>query len=194
VADITIPPTAVIDDFEDGDLFLPSPARQGRVGNWYAYGDGTGVTSLDPLAINRGVSSAKGVHAKGAVFTNWGSGFGVDLNYNQSTKAPYDASAYKGITFWARAESTPTVTVLLPDTDTDAVGGTCSSCGHHFYKAVQLTTGWQRFTIAFAQLAPEPGGFPQPTAFKPSGVFTIQFRLAAGQNYDVYVDDVAFVN
>ncbi|MEI9941512.1 MAG: hypothetical protein WDO69_30195 [Pseudomonadota bacterium] len=215
-ADIVVEPSAIIDDFEDGDFLLPAnPALQGRVGNWYAYGDGTGVGTEDIALINRGPST-NGLHAKGKDFTSWGSGVGVDVNNSgagQATKSPYDASAYSGVTFWARAEAALTVTVVLPDADTDAAGQTCTTagppvgiCDHHYFKSVQVTTIWQRFSVAFADLTLEPGGVPAPTAFKPGpdaapppagvpprGIVSVQFRVASGQDYDLYIDDVAFV-
>jgi hypothetical protein len=184
----------MIDDFEDGDLSLPASAA-GRVGSWYAYGDGSGSGGLETFALNRG-ASVHGLHGMGKNFTSWGSGFGVDFhnaNAGQSTKAPYDASSYTGITFWARAESKMTVTVTLPDADTDAAGNTCTTCGHHYSKAVQLTTDWQRFTIAFSELLLEQGTVPAPSAFKASGVVSVQWTVAAGTSYDLYLDDVAFV-
>jgi hypothetical protein len=196
-ADIAIAAADVIDDFEDADLFLPaSPALGGRVGNWQRYGDGSGTSSLTAFSIERGASSVNGLRTTGKGFTSWGSGFAVNLNDSatgQSTKVPYDASAYAGITFWARAQSTTTIMVVLPDVDTDAVGNTCTTCDHHYFKAVQLTRDWQRFTIAFSELRLEPGTVPTPTAFKPSGVVSLQFRFAPGQDYDLYFDDVAFV-
>jgi hypothetical protein len=197
-ADIVVSPVDVIDDFEDGDLLLPaSPALGGRVGTWYEFGDGTGASNLGVIAIKRG-ASVNGLRATGKGFESWGSGLGVDLMNNsaldpQSTKVPYDATAYTGITFWARAQSATTLTVALPDVDTDAAGNTCTTCAHHYNKAVAVTTNWQRFQIAFSNLALEPGTVPQPTAFKASGVLSLQFRLAAGQGYDLYLDDVAFV-
>jgi len=111
----------------------------------------------------------------------------------QSTKVAYDATAYTGITFWARAQSPAKVTVMLPDADTDAAGNTCTLCGHHYYKAVQVTTNWQRFTVAFSELVNAPGTVPAPNAFKPSGVFSLQFNVEPARNYDLYIDDVAFV-
>jgi len=105
----------------------------------------------------------------------------------------YDASAYTGITFWARAQSATTVMVVLPDVDTDAAGNTCIICDHHYYKPVQLTTNWQRFTVAFSELLLEQGSVPAPVGFKPSGVLSLQFKLVLNQNYDVYFDDVAFM-
>jgi hypothetical protein len=196
LADIEISPADVIDDFEDGDLLLPaSPALGGRVGNWYAFDDGSGIGSLKSFAIERG-ASVNGLRATGKGFEHWGSGFGVDLNNStagQTSKVPYDATAYAGITFWARAQSTTTVKVALPDLDTDAAGELCASCAHHYYKLVQLTTKWQRFTVAFSELVLESGGVPIPTAFKPSGVFSVQFMFEPGLSYDLYLDDLAFL-
>jgi hypothetical protein len=192
LADIVIPPADVIDDFEDGNLSLPTnPALGGRVGNWYGYGDGTGTSSYSVSAIKRGASSVNGLRAIGTDFKGWGSGLSVDLN--GATKLPYDASAYSGITFWARAEETMVVRLALPDVDTDAAGQTCTICDHHYYTTVQLTTNWQRFTVAFSELVLEMGSVPTPTAFKPNGIVSIQFLVVANQKYELYLDDLAFV-
>jgi hypothetical protein len=177
----------IIDDFEDGDFNLPHLGS--RVGNWYAYGDGTGTLGLDIVAIDRGASK-KGIHTKGQNFSTWGSGMGVDM---QSAKAPYDASAYSGVTFWARAAGTLPVLIVFPDADTDAGGKLCTTCDHHYNKTVQVTTGWQRFTVNFADLTLEAGTIPEPTAFKPDGLISVQFRLAPNQSYELFVDDLAFV-
>jgi hypothetical protein len=85
------------------------------------------------------------------------------------------------------------VTVALPDTDTDAAGKVCIACDHHYYRAIQLTTQWQRFTILFSKLVLEPGTAPAPTAFKPSGIVSLQFMFAPSGEYDLYFDDLAFV-
>src|SRR6478735_6438799 len=197
LADIVIPPVDMIDDFEDGNVSLPaSPALGGRVGNWYAYGDGSGVSVLESHRIQRGGSSAYGLHVTGQDFQLWGSGVGVDLSRSggaQSTKVPYDASSYQGVTFWARAQSPTKISVLLPDADTDAAGNICTSCAHHYYQTVEVGTDWQRFTIAFSELVLEPGGAPRPTAFKASAVVSLMLGFAPGQQYDFYLDDVAFV-
>lgn len=197
LADIVVSAADVIDDFEDGDHSLPvSPALGGRVGHWYAYSDGSGTGSLGVNTIKRGASSLYGLHVTGQDFKTWGAGFGVDLNNSgsdQSSKLAYDATAYSGLTFWARAQSPTAVTVLLPDTETDAAGQTCSICEHHYYKIVQVTPSWQRFTLAFSELGLEPGGAPVPAAFRAKGMVSLQFRFALGQTYDLYLDDVAFV-
>ena len=195
-ADLAIATADVIDDFEDADLLLPSPARAGRVGNWYIFNDGTGTEALNAVAIKRGTSSANGLRVKGKDFSNWGSGFSVDLNSSasgQATKAPYDASAYSAVTFWARASDATGVAVALTDVDTDAAGNTCSSCGRHYYKTVSMTATWQRFTISFSDLTLEAGGVPAPAAFKPASVLSLQFKFQPGINYEISVDDVAFI-
>ena len=188
--DIIVAANEVIDDFEDGDYYLPtSPALEGRVGGWYPFGDGTGTTSYDVVAINRGASK-KGFETKGKDFVTWGSGVGTDF---AAAKASYDASAYTGITFWARAATALSLIVVLPDVDTAPQGNLCTSCDHHYNKAVSVTTSWQRFTVRFADLVLEPGTVPAPTAFKPKEIVSLQLRLAPGQTYDVFLDDIAFV-
>ncbi|HEY0464508.1 MAG TPA: hypothetical protein VGC79_09880, partial [Polyangiaceae bacterium] len=76
--DIVIEPTAVIDDYEAADPTLHLPALEGRVGNWYPFGDGSSTYSLGLFDIKRG-DSLKGLHTTGKDFKTWGSGVGVDL-------------------------------------------------------------------------------------------------------------------
>jgi len=192
----------IIDDFEDRDL-SSIPPLGGRVGNWYAYGDPSSVATQEAATVNRGASKVA-LRTKGKDFTGWGSGVGVDLNHGSSDKLPWDASAYAGVTFWARAvvpadQTTVAVMVVMPDIDTDKLvkGATCSTCDHHYLKGVQITAGWQRFVVPFSDLTLEPGGvqtngMPVP-AFNKAAVTSVQFRLASGQTYDLYIDDVAFV-
>lgn len=194
VADIDVPTGDVIDSFEDGDFLLSSIG--GRVGNWYAYGDGSGTDTEEVVSIQRGPDSKHGLHTTGKDFSSWGSGVGVDFNNagsGQEDKAPYDASAYTGVTFWARAETALMVSVVLPDGDTDAAGDVCTVCDHHWFKPIQVTTDWQRFTVDFSSLSLEPGGDPEPTSFDASRVVSLQFRLSSGQSYEMWLDDVAFV-
>jgi hypothetical protein len=196
-ADIVIPAADVIDDFEDADLLLPaSPPLGGRIGSWYAYGDGSGISTLEVFAIEHGPTNANGLRTSGSDFSNWGSGFGVDLNNpggGAESKLPYDAAAYAGITFRARAESPMKLTVVIPDGDTDPAGNICTTCDHHYRKSLKVTTSWQRFTVAFSELMLEPGSVPAPAAFDPSRVFSVRFLVAPGQAYEIAVDDIAFV-
>jgi hypothetical protein len=196
VPDIVLAAEDMIDDFEDKDLLLPVPARGGRAGTWYKFNDGTGTDSLNVFEIKRGGTSVTGIRSMGKDFANWGAGFGIDFNNptgGADSKTAYDASTYTGVTFWARAEGTLTLTVALPDVDTDAAGSVCTVCSHHYFKTVAVTTTWQRFTVSFSDLTLEPGGIPIATVFKPNALFSAQFRVSGGANYDVSVDDFAFV-
>lgn len=196
IADIDVPAGDVIDGFEDGDFVLPVPAVGNRVGNWYVYGDGTGTVTDEVKSMPRGPVSKMVMHTSGSDFTYWGSGLGVDLNNTGSgvsEKDVYDASEYSGVTFWARAEAPLMVSVVLPDGNTDAAGDVCTTCDHHWFKPVQVDSEWKRYTVTFDSLALENGGAPVPTAFDPERLVALQFRLASGQTYDLWLDDVAFV-
>jgi hypothetical protein len=216
--DLTIQPVDVIDDFEDGNYNLAP--NGGRVGNWYNYGDGTGTENwlVAPIQGQRGPTSLEGMHVSGGNFTTWGCGLGVDLSNSGGgtcTKVPYNASfdnsgtmtPYAGITFWARsAAGTLSLSVVFPDGDTDSAGmvcGTCSGsswtpigdgvCDHHYLTVVSVGTDWKRYTVMFKDLTLEPGGKPVPTAFDPTRLVSVQFRINPGTTFDFWVDDVAFV-
>jgi hypothetical protein len=194
IADIDVPAGDVIENFEDGDFVLL--AQGGRAGNWYAYGDGTGTVTQEVKAIKRGPNSARVMYGTGANFTSWGSGIGVDLNNtggSQAAKKVYDASAYTGVTFWARAETTLMVSVIFPDGNTDPAGAICTVCDHHWFKPVQFDTEWKRYTVTFDSLVLENGTEPVPVAFDATRLVSLQFRLASGQNYELWLDDIAFV-
>ncbi|HYQ45956.1 MAG TPA: hypothetical protein VER11_28495 [Polyangiaceae bacterium] len=187
----------MIDDFEDGDLF--PLALDGRVGNWYAYGDGSGITTADVVTMNRGKGKMV-LHHKGKDFTNWGSGVGVDLAHGSGDKLSYDASAFNSVTFWGRATLTGTdtlnVTVALPTADTDGLvkNKTCTTCDHHYFKNVTFTSTWQRFVVRFDDLSLEPGGKPEPVpAFNAGVLSSVQMRVVPGLTYELYIDDLAFV-
>ena len=106
-----------------------------------------------------------------------------------------DHTLYDGITFWARAEATLSVTVAFPDEDTDPGGGKCApTCDHHYTSFVAVTPNWQRFTIYFkTDLTLEAGTIPTPMGFKPNAMISVQFRMQGGATYDLFIDDLAFV-
>jgi hypothetical protein len=147
------------------------------------------------------------MHATGHDFKQWGSGVGVDLNNmgsGEASKAVYDASDFWGVTFWARAESKVTVTLVLPDGDTDKAGGKCNmhddpevnTCDHHYYHSFLVDTTWQRYTFYFADdfPTPEAGNDPVPDALDITRLVSVQFRVGVGTTYDFYIDDLAFVS
>jgi hypothetical protein len=95
---------------------------------------------------------------------------------------PFDISAYKGISFWGKAEidsGTLDVKVQFPDTDTDPRGGVCngapagigtpsniSRCYNSYAVHLSFTGDWQQFTVLFSDLKIDPTfGFQQPGPF-----------------------------
>jgi hypothetical protein len=203
-----IQPIDIVDDFEAGSANMLLPATAGRQGNWYGYDDmttgATHTTGIELIPGHRGTGSTRALHTYGGVFTNWGGGVGADLNHGGS-KLSYDASfddggtptPYVGLTFWARSDLAPaSMSVVFPDADTDPSGMICTppnGCDHHYLTSVILSADWQRYTVKFADLMLESGASPAPTAFDPTRLVSVQFRVAQGKAFDYWVDDVAFV-
>ncbi|WP_437522156.1 carbohydrate binding domain-containing protein [Sorangium sp. So ce726] len=199
----------MIDDMEDNDNAIL--AKGGRVGYWYTFNDGSeGATQTPPpdpegtgeepftmTALEPARSqSTYAARSWGEGFETWGAGFGFDLNSPEGAKASYDASAYTGITFWAKlgAGSGTSVTVLISDPGTDPTGGSCSECDA-WQKSLPVTEEWQQFTIPFADLKQggwgDAAGTDQIDATK---LYAIQFQIGIAPKFDLYIDDLGFYN
>ncbi|WP_437775114.1 CIA30 family protein [Sorangium sp. So ce1097] len=196
----------MIDDMEDNDNAIN--AAGGRVGYWYSFNDGTeGATQNPPpdlegtgetpftmtaLEPARG-QSTYAARSWGSGFETWGAGFGFDLSSVEGEKTPYDASAYTGITLWAKG--TTSATVLISDPSTDPVGGSCTDECDKWSKSLALTEEWQQFTIPFADLKQGGWGTPATTdQIDATKLYSIQFQVGTDPEFDVYIDDLAFYN
>jgi hypothetical protein len=121
----------------------------------------------------------------GAVDASLDSAANADVGPPMMT-VPFDISAYKGISFWAKADidsGTLDIKVLFPDTDTDPRGGVCnglqagignpsntSRCYNSYAVHLNLTGEWQQFTVLFSDLKIDPTfGFQQPAPFLKEG-------------------------
>jgi len=132
---------------------------------------------------------------------------------------PVDVSAYRGITFWAKAgPGARVVRVELADTNTDPRGDRCNdgsddtNCYNYFYVPLLLTDTMTRYTVDFSQLQQEPTWGYRPTPGVPDlqHVYQIQFEVDAPRcamapdvtcadgdtslSFDLWVDDIYFVN
>lgn len=191
------PCTALIDDLEDGDGWIIRCLTRG--GPWYTYNDGTAGGTQTPLPgrpflpDTPGYMSKYAAHTKGSGFTSRGAGMGFDLNNPAGKRATYDASAYKGLTFWARSTSSPLhMYVNFPDRDTDPAGGVCTTCNDSFGKGIDITTTWAQYTVLFSTLSTDGIGMPAPKAFDPAHVYSIEFHTPFSTVFDFWVDDIAF--
>ncbi|AGP35965.1 hypothetical protein [Sorangium cellulosum] len=195
------PCTALLDDLEDGDSAILR--CQGRVGSWYTYNDGTRSGTQTPLPGRPFVPVSPGhdpsnyaAHVAGSGFVTRGAGMGFDLNLAPGgAKLSYDASAYVGLTFWAKAAAPTHIYVNFPDRNTDREGGVCegSGCGDHFGEGLDLTTEWAQYTVMFSILSTDGWGVPAPPAFDAAHVYSIEFHTAKSTVFDMLVDDIAFV-
>jgi hypothetical protein len=194
--------TLLIDDMESGSSSIPHNC--GRQGNWFTFNDATsgGVQTPSvpsPVVISGGRgSSLHAAESQGHGFTNWGAGFGVTVNTppGSSTPSPYNANAYKGITFWAHvtAGTTASVRVMLPISGTDPSGGKCSpssKCDDHYSTTLTFSSTWTQYTVLFSQLAQQ--GFGTPVSWDPTQLLGVQFQVGPSTTFDVWIDDIAFV-
>jgi hypothetical protein len=130
----------LIADFKTDNGLNPVDGRQG---GFYVYGDGSLAGQFDPAVVkgqayptdtstgNSACSGPGSFHVKASGWGVWGAALGADFMPKiltdalvgpdlQGYKGTYDASKYKGISFWAKASAPLTrVQVSFPDAYTD---------------------------------------------------------------------------
>lgn len=195
------PADGVIDDCEDNDH--QAALKKGRSGYWYTFVDKAGST-VTPTAGEQGGTfamspgGANGSQYAGRMQGKVGNGeivfAGMGVNF-VNPKGPYDASAYKGISFWAkRGAGTGKVRLKVPDSNTDPDGKVCTECFNDFGADLDLTENWAKYVVPFSSMKQLPGwGAPHPSAITPSKLYGIQFQVnQPGVNYEIWVDDLQF--
>jgi hypothetical protein len=195
--------------FEDGTGAVLQVG--GRGGGFYMFNDGTGtqtppVGMLPPATKTDRCGSTYALCMSGKGFTTWGAGMGTDFaptsgGMGMGTKQTYDASAYKGISFWAKSNTTTAaVRIGFKDKDTAPEGGQCDAmmtsgaqaCNDDFGKALSFTNAWQPFTVMFADLTQAGWGKAAPS-FDSKAVYSVQFQISQGVDFDLCIDDPSFV-
>jgi hypothetical protein len=195
-------PDGLLDDGEDGNN--QNAAEGNRGGYWYTFRDKKG-TVIEPAAGEDGGTFAMSPGGHGSQFAarfhgKVGTGAplfaGMGMNF-VDPKAPYDASKYAGIAFYARRDekSTPKVRLKIPDANTDPDGGVCTECFNDFGGDLVLTPEWKLYVYPWSSTKQMPGwGAPRKPHITPAKVFGIQFQVnVPSANYDIYVDDLKFV-
>jgi hypothetical protein len=187
---------------ENNSQFIPNV--HGRAGAWQVVHDATQGAKMFPpdgtfpMSPSGDPCRKLAVHVYGGQFTIFGSSFLVGLG------GPYNASAYRGITFWAKAapSTSNVVRVAFPDKDTDPSGGACStvtmpvvapnSCWDHFGKYVTFPQSWTKITVLFSELT-QLGWGNLATQFDPATLYRIQWDSPVGSTFDLWVDDLSFL-
>ncbi|HMJ50871.1 MAG TPA: carbohydrate binding domain-containing protein [Polyangiaceae bacterium] len=196
-------PEGVIDDGEDGNNQVSDAG--GRGGYWYTFLDKVG-SSITPkpeaqggkfAMVPQGANGSQyGANAKGKVAAGEIVYAGVGFNF-LDPKAPYDASKYDGISFWAKrgSGSTGKVRLKVPDTNTDPDGKVCSACFNDFGKDLSLTEEWTKFTVPFSEMRQLGGwGAPHPPHIESPKIYGVQWQVnQPGAAFDISIDDLQFI-
>jgi endoglucanase len=195
-------PEGMLDDGEDGNN--QNIQVDNRGGYWYTFRDKKGTT-IEPVAGEDGGTFAMSEGGHGSQFAarfhgKVGTGAplfaGMGMNF-VDPKAPYDASKYAGISFWAKKaeNSTGKVRLKVPDANTDPDGGVCTECFNDFGGDLNLTTDWKQYIYPWKSMKQMPGwGNPRKPHITPSKIFGIQFQVnVPSANYDIFIDDLKFV-
>jgi hypothetical protein len=195
-------PDGLLDDGEDGNNQNAPVGDRG--GYWYTFRDKKG-TVIEPTAGEDGGTFAMSPGGHGSQFAarfhgKVGTGAplfaGMGMNFIDP-KAPYDASKYAGIAFYARRDekSVPKVRLKIPDANTDPDGGVCSECFNDFGGDLVLTPEWKLYVYPWNTAKQMPGwGNPRKPHITAAKVFGIQFQVnVPSANYDIYVDDLKFI-
>jgi endoglucanase len=195
-------PDALIEDGEDNNNQVI--VHDGRAGYIYTYMDPEGTTITPKAGSDGGVFSmtAGGVNGSGYAMRMSGqmasakvvyAGMGLNLTDPKDT---YDATRYKGVSFYAKRGpgTTRKVRVKIPDVNTDPDGGLCGNCYNDFGLIIKLEEEWQQYVVPFSKLRQESGwGSPRPGSVAVDKMFAIQWQVKdPGVQYDIWVDDVAF--
>jgi hypothetical protein len=186
-----------LDDFEDGNTQLSKMG--GRDGYWFNAKDTLGST-IDLRVDEPGANgSENALHASGTTVPGlpengaWGAQVGVKF-LNQGVL--YDAAKYAGIAFRAKVGpgSGRSVRFKIGDANTHPEAGICKTCWNHFGQSLSLTPEWKEYRILFAGAQQEEGwGNPRPAALSPDKLVNMDFTIGPGQAYDVWIDDITFL-
>jgi endoglucanase len=194
------PAEFTLDDAEDDNNQILS--QNGRGGYWYTYADKAG-TQVSPvagakftMASGGAGGSAHAARLSGNVSSAGEVTFaGMGFSFTDPKRA-YDASAFTGVSFWARAEgeSATAVRLKVPDASTDPAGGACTACFNDFGADLTLTRTWTRYTVPFAAMKQLDGwGSPHPSAIDAKKLYGLQWQVVTpGAHVDLWIDDIQF--
>jgi hypothetical protein len=190
-----------IDDFESG---LNGAMHACVHGYWYTYNDKSAGTQtpaanmFKPELVTDRAGSTFAAHSTAMGFSGDAMGnafaaFGLDFDADGTSKSVVDASAFKGVTFWAKG--TGTVRVELHTKTSDPAFGCATKCYDVPYKKLTLGAAWQQVTILWTDFGQDKFGTPEIVTGQ--GLGAIQLASKATMMpivpYDMWLDDLQFV-
>lgn len=188
-----VPRSQLISDFETNTDALVNV--DGRNGAWVLGTDGSSGTLTAQPSGNCAADGKFAGHFAANGFASWGNNWTAVFigTPGNASAAPFDASKYSGISFWAafgggNGESFD-VPVGVTTMDNAWNGHICTKCMDYYRTKVPLTHDWQRFVVSFASMAQAGWGTPQVPMRKDQMVGFIIWPL---QHFDIWIDDVRF--
>ncbi len=184
----------LLENAEDGDS--RSAPIAGRGGYWFTFVDAEGSTIAPQGTFTMDAGgpdgSKRAAHIKGKIAES-GSSLYAGMGFSISEpRGPYDASRYGGVSFMAKGPGR--VRFKLPDGNTAPEGGVCKDCYNDFGVDLALTSEWERYTLAFEDLAQQPNWGDREPEVDASRLIALQWQVGSpGRDFDVWVDDVEFV-
>lgn len=195
---LNLPPCGAdgaIEDGEDGDARVLVRGRRG--GYWFSFVDSEGSV-IDPpsgpfeMGAPGHAGSRHAARMRGHMAESGKSIYaGIGFQFTDPS-GPYDASKYTGVSFWAKGPGR--VRLEIPDVHTAPAGGICSDCYNDFGVVLALEPEWHEYTLRFEELSQRPNwGDPFP-GLQADQVYGMEWEFgAAGRDFDISIDDVAFV-
>ncbi len=188
----------LLDDFEDGDA--AGKVSGGRNPMWFLFKDTTTAGVLLPAVLEGATipaadaearpNSAFGLFISATGFTSWGAGVGVDF---VNPKDVYDASAYAGIRFYAKATTTwKQVRLNVSQKLTDASQKLCTKCDDHLGVALNLTDQWKEYKVLFADLSREGWG-DKIDVLHLDQLLGVMFLVKPNRSVDFWIDDMSLM-
>lgn len=204
-----------LDDMEDGNAFVLS--EDDRNGHWDVSNDGSASGSQTPPAANFAMAelldparpdSLFAAYTQGSGFKGWGATMTVSMiTWPVYAETPtYDASAYAGISFYAKAGVGSDLTLRLrfvgAQTDDRGLqctpgGGVTTACYDHFFKDVKLSQAWQRYDVHFADFK-QAGVGMKFASIDVATMYALEFffpgrSTVSGNAFELWVDDLSFI-
>lgn len=192
---------ALIDDFEDSNSLVA--AVDARTGTWENFDDTSLTGSYAPkfpsALEGRDGSVGYCVTVKG--YSEWGANLVANMS---APKCGYDASAYKGVCFWAKGSVEAGGPIIFAvgtsDTVPETSGGKCvTGCNSHYQLKLtgehELTDAYKEYCVEWAALALP--SVPQPKAMDSKAIVQMEWKFpaGAGESTDgqICIDDVRFL-
>ena len=188
-----------VDDLEDGNNQITKSS--GRDGYWWSAADPKGSTiemqATEPGAGGSEMAMRMIGHDRSGQARRRVVGRPAGRELRDAQGMFYDASKYAGIAFKAKVApgSTRKARFKIGDINTHKDAGICTACWNHFGKDLTLTTEWKEYRITFSGAEQEPGwGGPRPTSVTPNKLIALNWQVGPGQTYDIWIDDVTFLD